>query len=79
MAKFLISTTEIFRVDTDEEAKALIENAKKSAMFDLGKYSSEFKEIKKTGETYYKVSLTKNFNSITEPSQHIKPTYEVDY
>jgi hypothetical protein len=79
MSKFLISTTEVFRVDDDEEAKALIEEAKRSSMFELGKYSSEFKEVKKTGETFYKVTLTKLFNDIKEPGQHIKPNYEVDY
>ena len=79
MSKFLVSTTEVFRVDTDEEAKALIEEAKNSSMFELGKYSSEFKEIKKTEETFYKVTLTKFFNDIKEPTQHIKPDYSVDY
>jgi len=79
MSKYLISTTEVFRVESDEEAKALIEEAKNSSMFELGKYSSEFKEIKKTEETFYKVTLVKHFNDIKEPSQHIKPDYEVDY
>ena len=50
MSKFLVSTTEVFRVDTDEEAKGLIEEAKRSSMFELGKYSSEFKVKKQKGE-----------------------------
>lgn len=82
MSKFLISTVETYRVDTDEEAKALIEDAKQSAMFELGKYSSEYKEVKAKGEvvdSFYKISLTKHFNNIKEPSQHIKVDYDVDY
>lgn len=82
MSKFLVSTTEVFRVDTDEEAKGLIEEAKRSSMFELGKYSSEFKVKKQKGEVvdeWYKVTLVKHFNDEKEPSQHIKPNYEVDY
>ena len=82
MSKFLVSTTEVFRVDTDEEAKGLIEEAKRSSMFELGKYSSEFKTKKQKGEIvdeWYKVTLVKHFNDEKEPSQHIKPNYEVDY
>ena len=82
MSKFLVSTVETYRVDTDEEAKALIEDAKQSAMFELGKYSSEYKEVKAKGEvidSFYKISLTKHFNNIKEPSQHIKVDYDVDY
>jgi len=82
MSKFLVSTTEVFRVDTDEEAKGLIEEAKRSSMFELGKYSSEFKVKKQKGEIideWYRVTLVKHFNDEKEPSQHIKPNYEVDY
>lgn len=82
MSKFLVSTVETYRVDSDEEAKTLIEEAKHSSMFELGKYSSEYKERKAKGEiidSYYKVTLTKTFNDIKEPSQHIKVDYDVDY
>lgn len=82
MSKFLVSTTEVFRVDSDDEVKKLIEEAKSSSMFDLSKYSSEYKEVKQKGEvvdSYFKLSFTKVFNDIKEPSQHIKPSYEVDY
>lgn len=82
MSKFLVSTVETYRVDTDEEAKKLIEEAKNSSMFDLGKYSSEYKVKVSKGEIvdeYFKVVLTKKFNNIKEPSQHIKVDYDVDY
>ena len=51
-------------------------------MFELGKYSSEYKTKTSKGEIvdeYYKVVLTKYFNDIKEPSQHIKVAYDVDY
>ncbi len=82
MSKFLVSTVETYRVDTDDEAKALIEEAKTSSMFELGKYSSEYKEQKSKGEvvdSWYRVILTKKFNAEKEPSQHIKVDYDVDY
>ena len=82
MSKFLVSTVETYRVDTDEEAKKLIEDAKNSSMFDLGKYSSEYKQKVSKGEIvdeYFKVVLTKKFNDIKEPGQHIKVDYDVDY
>ncbi len=82
MSKFLVSTVETYRVDTDDEAKALIEEAKNSSMFELGKYSSEYKEKMSKGEivdSYFKVVLTKKFNDIKDPSQHIKVDYDVDY
>jgi len=82
MSKFLVSTVETYRVDTDDEAKTLIEEAKTSSMFELGKYSSEYKEQKSKGEvvdSWYRVILTKKFNAEKEPSQHIKVDYDVDY
>lgn len=82
MSKFLVSTVETYRVDSDEEAKNLIEEAKKSSMFELGKYSSEYKIRSAKGEIvdeYYKVVLTKTFNDIKEPDRHIKVDYDVDY
>jgi hypothetical protein len=82
MSKFLVSTVETYRVDSDEEAKNLIEEAKKSSMFELGKYSSEYKTRSAKGEIvdeYYKVVLTKTFNDIKEPDRHIKVDYDVDY
>lgn len=82
MSKFLVSTVETYRVDSDEEAKNLIEEAKKSSMFELGKYSSEYKTRSAKGEIvdeYYKVVLTKTFNDIKEPDRHVKVDYDVDY
>ena len=42
--KYLISTTEIYRADSEAEAVQLIEEAKVDNHFILAKYSSQFKE-----------------------------------
>lgn len=78
MAKFLISTIETYRTDTEHEAVAIIEEAKNDNHYTLGKYSSEYKERRSKGEVideYYKVTLTKIFNDIKDPITDTKITY----
>lgn len=56
--------TEEWIVDTEEEAKELIEKAKTADTFELAKYSCDKKEKKSKGEviaTWYNVKLTKSF------------------
>lgn len=77
MSKYLISTVETYRVDSEPEAVALIEEAKKGS-YSLGKYSTEYKERKSKGEvidSFYKVTLTKLFNDIKEPDIEIEINY----
>lgn len=79
--RFLATSTEVYRVDSEKEAKALIEEAKADKNYTLTKYASEFKEIKSKGaiaDTYYKVSLVKVFNDIKEPMKLIGVHYSVD-
>ena len=78
MGKYLISTVETYRVDTEHEAVAAIEEAKKDNHYILGKYSSEYKEKKSKGEVideYYKVTLTKKFNDINDPITEMTVDY----
>ena len=78
---FLVSTTEVYRVDTEPEVKRAIEEAKKDNSFALTKYVSEYKERKLKGEvvdSYYKLTLTKNFNDIKEPTTTINVSYNVE-
>ena len=66
-------------VDSAEEVKTIIEEAKKANNFQLAKYSSEYKERKQKGEVvdqFYKVVLTKNFNDIKEPDTQITVSYD---
>ena len=50
MAKYLITVTETYRVDTEEEAARLIEESKNNSKYTLAKYSSVHKERKQKGE-----------------------------
>lgn len=76
--KYLISTTEVYRADSEAEAVQLIEDAKIDNHFILSKYSSQYKERKQKGEvvdTYYKVTLVKQFTDEKEPEFSCKITY----
>lgn len=62
----LLSTVETYRVNTENEAKELIEEMKEEADdYSVTNYSSTYKEKKKKGEVIdagYAVKITKNFN-----------------
>lgn len=79
--KYLITTTEVYRVDTESEAQALIEAAKADNHFILNKYISEYKERKSKGEIideFYKVSLVKTFTDIKEPETQVSIEYNIE-
>ena len=76
--KYLISTTEIYRADSEAEAVQLIEEEKVDNHFILAKYSSQFKERKQKGEvidSWYQVSLKKVFTDEKEPEFSCKISY----
>lgn len=80
MAKYLVSSVETYRVDTESEATLAIEEAKKDDRFVLSKYTNEYKERKQKGEVvdaYYKLTLTKVFNDIKEPGIEVDIDYTV--
>ena len=81
MAKYLVSTIETYRVDTETEATRIIEEAKNDNAYVLGKYTNEHKERKSKGEIideYWKLSLTKIFNDIKEADTIVNIEYEVE-
>ena len=81
MSKYLVSTIETYRVDTEAETTKVIEEAKQDNAYVLGKYTSEHKERKSKGEVideYWKLSLTKIFNDIKEPDSVVEIGYEVE-
>lgn len=81
MSKYLVSTVETYRVDTEAEATKAIEEAKNDNSYTLGKYTSEHKERKSKGEVvdeYWKLSLTKLFNDIKEADTIVSINYEVE-
>ena len=80
MSKYLVSTTETYRVDTENEATKAIEEAKQDGSYVLGKYTSEHKERKSKGEVideYWKLTLTKLFNDIKEADTPVTVSYEI--
>jgi len=77
--KYLINTTEIYRVSSEEEAAALIQKAKEESGYTLSKYSTQYKERKQKGEVidyWWKVTLIKEFNNEKEPERDVEITYK---
>lgn len=77
MARYLIETTETYRVDSESEAAALIEAAKNDP-YGVAKYSSTHKERKQKGEVvdeWYRVSLTRKFTEEKEPVEEVGIQY----
>ena len=78
MAKYLITTTETYRVDSEEAVEAILEEAKNDSRYELTKYTSVVKTTKKGGEIvdeWIRLTLTKVFCEEKEPSG----TYKIDY
>ena len=82
MNKYLVSATEVYRVDNEESAAALIDEAKAETKYILAKYSSVKKEKKAKGEIvdeWYQVTLVKKFNDEKDPITNINVNYEVSF
>ena len=80
--KYLITNTEVYRVETDEEAELLINEAKADSKYVLTKYNCEKNERKQKGEvidSYFKVSLVKSFTDEKDPITDITVSYEVQF
>ena len=79
--KYLISTTETYRLGSEEEVKNFLEELKKDRTFVIKKYSSVKKELKQKGEVvdeWIRFTVTKEFNSEKEPTERFKVSYEVE-
>lgn len=78
MSSYLIKVTEQYRCDTEDEARSLIDEAKRSHQYTVTKSSSEIKTVKQKGEVideYRRVMITKSFTSEREPDYQITPEY----
>lgn len=78
--KYLIQTTEVYRVDSEDQVKEMIEEAKSDNKFQLLKYTSQYKERKAKGEVidaWYKLTFTKGFTEEKEPEVTTTINYEV--
>lgn len=80
MAKYLITTTETYRVDSEEAVEAILEEAKSDSNYTLVKYSSTYKEKKEKGDVvdyWYRLTLTKAFTEEKDPDRDVQITYGV--
>lgn len=78
--KYLITTTEIYRFSSEDEATNFIETAKKESGYVLNKHTVEYKERKQKGEMidfWWKVTLVKSFNNEKEPETDVDVEYKV--
>ena len=77
--KYLVETTEVYRVDSEDECKAIIEEAKKTSI--VKKYGAVKKEKKQKGEVideWFKLSITKFWTDEKEPDSCMTVSYGVD-
>ena len=75
---YLIETTEIYRVESEDDAKELVEEAKRTST--VSKYSCVYKEKKVKGEvvdSWYRVSIMKKWDEEKEPCGATKVSYGV--
>lgn len=79
MAKYLISSVDTYRVDSEMEAKELIEAAKADPMYNLKKYTTEKRCTKSKGEIvdeWLRCQLTREFTSEKEPESTFEISFE---
>ena len=79
MSKFLIRTTEMYRVDTEEEANKLIKNAQEDNQFSLVKYNCEAKTKKSKDyiDEWFRVTLVKDFTDEKNPGVQADVSYSI--
>lgn len=78
--KYLITTTEVYRFSSEDEATNFIEAAKKESGYVLTKHTVEYKEKKQKGEVidfWWKATLVKSFNDEKEPETDVDVEYKV--
>lgn len=80
--KYLISTTDVYRVPTVAEVEQLHEELINDTHFTLNAFSYKAKQIKQKGEIideYQLVTAKKLFNNEKEPDTNIDIKYEVEF
>ena len=78
--KYLINTTDVYRVETVEDAEHLHEELKNDSNFTLVSFGYKTKYIKVKGEIveeYQLVTAKKTFNEEKDPSRFVEISYEV--
>lgn len=79
--KYLVNTTEVFRVGTIEEVEALQEEVKTDGRYDLASFSFKYKCTKQKGEIideWYQVTVKKGFNEEKDPCTVVEISYDIN-
>ena len=78
--KYLINTTEVYRVDTIEAVEALNEEVKSDGRYEVASFTYKAKNKKLKGEIideWYQVTVKKVFNDEKDPITSVAVRYEV--
>lgn len=79
--KYLIGTTEVYRVDTEEEENDLRELAYSSPYYEVADFRARPKVRKSKGEIvdeWREVTIKTAITDETEPDRRLRVKYEVD-
>ena len=78
--KYLVNTTEVYRVESIEEVEALQEEVKADGRYEVASFTYKAKNKKLKGEIideWYQVSVKKVFNDEKDPYTSVSVKYEV--
>lgn len=79
MSRYLVKTTEVYRVDTVSEVEQFHNELKGDPNFELASFAYQQKQVKQKGEIideYCLVTIKKNFNDPKEPLSTVEVKYE---
>lgn len=79
MSRYLVKTTDVYRVDTLAEVEEFHNELKNNPKFELDSFGYKQKQVKQKGEIvdeYCLVTVKKVFNDEKEPMSNIDVTYE---
>ena len=80
MTKYLVNTTEVYRVDTMAAVEALQAAVKADSRYEVASFTYKAKNKKLKGEIideWYQVSVKKIFNDEKNPYTEVSVDYEV--
>jgi hypothetical protein len=80
MTKYLVNTTEVYRVDTMAAVEALQAAVKADSRYEVASFTYKAKNKKLKGEIideWYQVSVKKIFNDEKDPYTEVSVDYEV--
>lgn len=79
MSRYLVKTTDVYRVDTLAEVEEFHTELKNNPKFELDSFGYKQKQVKQKGEVideYCLVTVKKVFNDEKEPMSNIDVMYE---